>query len=115
MLIRLFITALIVLLAANLLPGVHVDSFVQSIWVAIVLMVLNLLIKPIIILLTIPFTIVTFGLFLLVINAIIIMLCDQIVGGFQVASFGYAFLFSIILSLSQSIAFKLTTESKNKN
>lgn len=115
MFIRILITAFIVLLVSNILPGVHVDNFLQSFWVAIVLILLNLLVKPILILLTIPFTIVTFGLFLLVINAIIILLCDQIVGGFSVDSFWSALWFSIILSIAQSITFKYTNQKKEKN
>lgn len=115
MFIRILITAFIVLLVSNILPGVHVDNFLQSFWVAIVLVLLNLLVKPILILLTIPFTIVTFGLFLLVINAIIILLCDQIVGGFSVDSFWSALWFSIILSIAQSITFKYTNLKKEKN
>uniref|UniRef100_UPI0040494C65 phage holin family protein n=1 Tax=Flavobacterium sp. TaxID=239 RepID=UPI0040494C65 len=115
MFIRILITAFIVLLVSNILPGVHVDNFLQSFWVAIVLILLNLLVKPILILLTIPFTIVTFGLFLLVINAIIILLCDQIVGGFRVDSFWSALWFSIILSIAQSITFKYTNQKKEKN
>jgi putative membrane protein len=115
MFIRILITAFIVLLVSNILPGVHVDNFLQSFWVAIVLILLNLLVKPILILLTIPFTIVTFGLFLLIINAIIILLCDQIVGGFSVDSFWSALWFSIILSIAQSITFKYTNQTKQKN
>ena len=115
MLFRLLITAVLVLLLANLLPGIKVDSFIQSIWVAIVLVLLNLLVKPILILFTIPLTIFTFGLFLLVINALIILLCEQIVGGFHVASFWNALLFSIILSLSQSLVFGMTNKPNRRN
>jgi putative membrane protein len=85
------------------MPGVYVAGFTTSIIVALVLGLLNIFIKPIMVLLTLPFTIITFGLFLLVINALIIMLCTQIVGGFSVASFWTALLFSVILSVSQSI------------
>lgn len=115
MLIRLLITAFLVLLLANLLPGIHVDSFMQSIWVAIVLVILNLLVKPILILFTIPLTILTFGLFLFVINALIILFCGEIVGGFHVASFWNALLFSIILSLSQSFVFGMTNKPNQSN
>jgi putative membrane protein len=115
MLIRLLITAVLVLILANLLPGIKVDSFIQSIWVAIVLVLLNLLVKPILILFTIPLTIFTLGLFLLVINALLILFCDYIVGGFHVATFWDALLFSIILSLSQSLVFSLTNKPKRNN
>jgi putative membrane protein len=94
------------------MPGVYVAGFTTSIIVALVLGLLNIFIKPIMVLLTLPFTIITFGLFLLVINALIIMLCTQIVGGFSVASFWTAFLFSVILSISQSIMSGILGENK---
>ncbi len=103
LIIRILVTAVLVLLIANFMPGVYVAGFTTSIIVALVLGLLNIFIKPIMVLLTLPFTIITFGLFLLVINALIIMLCTEIVGGFSVASFWTALLFSVILSISQSI------------
>lgn len=103
LIIRILVTAVLVLLIANFMPGVYVAGFTTSIIVALVLGLLNIFIKPIMVLLTLPFTIITFGLFLLVINALIIMLCTEIVGGFSVASFWTALLFSVILLISQSI------------
>ena len=73
---------------------------------------MNSLIKPILIILTLPVTILTLGLFLFVINAIIIMLCTNIVGGFKVDTFLTALLFSIILSILQSIVFKIIGDDK---
>jgi putative membrane protein len=90
------------------MTGVDVDSFTTSLIVAIVLGLLNLFVKPILVLFTIPVTIVTLGLFLLVINAIIILLCDNLVDGFSVNSFWTALFFSIVLTISESIVFKLT-------
>jgi len=110
--IRILITAFLVMLLAHVLPGIHVDSFLTSVWVAIVLAILNVFIKPLIVILTIPITIFTLGLFLLVINGLIILLCEQIVGGFHVASFWSALLFSLVLSLLQSIVFQKT---RNQN
>jgi putative membrane protein len=92
--------------------GVHVDGFTTSIIVAVVLGLLNIFIKPIIILFTLPVTILTLGLFLLVINALMILLCTKIVGGFDVDSFWTAMLFSIILSITQSLIYKLGGEGK---
>ena len=108
LLLRILITAGLVMLIAHLLPGVKVDSFVQSIYVAIILGLLNLFIKPLIILFTLPVNILTLGLFLLVINAFIVLLCSNIVGGFHVESFWTALFFSIILSIFQSVVYKLT-------
>ncbi|MBC5840074.1 MAG: phage holin family protein [Flavobacteriaceae bacterium] len=112
LLIRILVTSALVLLIANFMTGVHVSGFATAIIVAVVLGLLNIFIKPILVLLTLPVTFVTLGLFLLVINAIIILLCDTIVGGFGVDSFFTALLFSIILSLSQSILYALLGENK---
>jgi putative membrane protein len=94
------------------MPGVHVAGFTTALIVAVVLGLLNIFIKPILVILTLPVTILTLGLFLLVINALIILLCTNIVGGFSVDSFWTAFLFSIILSLSQSIMNGILGEGK---
>lgn len=112
LLIRIFITALLVMGIAYLMKGVVVEEFSTALSVAIVLALLNFFVKPILVLFTLPVTIFTLGLFLLVINAIMIMLCDHFIAGFSVKSFWTAMLFSIILSLSQSLLFKLTGETK---
>ncbi len=104
-LVRILITAILVLIIARFLPGVTVDSFSTSILVAIVLALLNLIVKPVLVILTLPVTILTLGLFLLIINGLMIVLCTKIVEGFAVHSFFTAFLFSIILSISQSLVF----------
>ena len=96
---RLIISALAVLVTSFLLPGVHIDNGLTAILVAAVLSFLNAIIKPLLVFLTIPITIFTFGLFLLVINALMILLTAKIVPGFQVSSFWTALFFSIILSL----------------
>ena len=110
--IRIIITAILVLVIDYFMMGIAVASFATSILVAIVLALLNTFIKPLLIFFTFPVTILTLGLFLLVINAIIIILCSEIVGGFHVDSFWTALLFSIILSLSQSLMNGLTKEKK---
>ena len=107
LLFRIILTSILVLLIAHFMKGVHVAGFVTALLVAIVLGLLNVFIKPIFVLLTLPFTIFTLGLFLLVINALIILLCANIVGGFSVDSFWTALLFSVFLSLSQSVLFAI--------
>ncbi len=107
LLIRIIITSVLVLLISHIMTGVHVKDFVTALLVAVVLGLLNLFIKPIFVLLTLPFTIFTLGLFLLVINAVIILLCTNIVGGFAVDTFWTALFFSVVLSLSQSILFAI--------
>lgn len=114
LLIRLLITAGIVMLLAYVLNGVNVNGYLAAFIVAAVLAILNILVKPILIILTIPITIMTFGLFLLVINACIILLADQFIDGFDVDGFWTALLFSILLSISQSVAFSLLREKKKK-
>ena len=112
LLIRLLITAILVMIISYLMNGVIVDEFTTALTVAIVLALLNFFVKPIIILFTLPITIFTLGLFLLVINACIILLCSHFVTGFHVATFWTAMLFSIILSILQSLVFQLTGEAK---
>lgn len=108
--INLLITALVVFGLAHLLPGVSVDSYTTSLWVVVALVLLNLIVKPILQILTFPITILTLGLFLFVINAVIIMLCDYFVGGFNVENFWYALLFSLVLSLVESVIGGMLTE-----
>lgn len=107
LIIRLLVTAIVVFLLANWLPGVAVETYWTAIIVAVVLGLLNLIVKPILVLFTLPVTILTFGLFLLVINALMILLCGYLIGGFDVAGFWYALLFSVLLSIVQSILFSV--------
>lgn len=97
-LINWLISALIVIVVAYILPGVHVENFLTALTVALVLGVLNLLIRPLIILLTLPITLVTFGLFLVVINALLLLLTDAIVPGFTIDGFWWAVLYSLLVS-----------------
>lgn len=112
LLFRILLTAIAVLVLANFLPGVTVVNFTTAILVAAVLGLLNAIVKPIFIILTLPITIVTFGLFLLVINASIILLADKFINGFSVSSFWTALLFSILLSLAQSLLYSTLKEEK---
>ncbi len=101
--IKLLVTAIAVIISSYFLPGVSVESFMIAILVAAVLAFLNVIIKPVLIFFTIPLTILTLGLFLLVINALIILLTDFLVPGFEVNGFWWALLFSLILSLLVSV------------
>lgn len=107
LIIQLLLTAIIVVVLAEVLTGISVDSFLTSLIVAALLALLNVTIKPLLVLLTLPATILTFGLFLLVINAVIILLLDYLIGGFAVANFWWALLFSLLLSICQSILYSL--------
>jgi putative membrane protein len=108
--LRLLLSALAVVLLSNILPGVHVATFGIAVIVALVLSLLNFLVKPLLIILTLPVTIITFGLFLLVINALIILMASGLVSGFTVDGFWWALLFSLLLSLVQSILFAFLKE-----
>ena len=112
LLFRILITALLVMGIAYLMKGVIVDEFTTALTVAIVLGLLNFFVKQILVLFTLPVTIVTLGLFLLVINAIMILLCDYFIDGFRISSFWTALLFSIVLSLSQSLVYQITGDAK---
>ena len=100
---KLLVTSVAILIAGYILPGVHVSTFWTAVLVALVLSFLNLFLKPLMVLLPIPFTVITFGLFLLVINAVIIMIASSWVSGFRVDGFWWAMLFSIILSFVSSL------------
>ena len=96
---KAILTSVAVLFASYILKGITVDDTLTAMIVALVLGLLNGFVKPILIILTIPFTIVTLGLFLLVINIFIIFWASEIVDGFKVAGWGSALLFSMIVSL----------------
>lgn len=106
-LINWVVSALAILVTAYVLPGVQVSSFTSALVAAVVLGVVNAFIKPILIVLTLPITILTLGLFTLVLNALLILLTAKLVPGFGVDGFLWAFLFSIILSLVNSFLHKL--------
>ena len=112
LLFRILITSILVVVIAYFMSGVCVAFFSTALFVAVVLGMLNIFIKPILVILTLPVTIVSLGLFLLVINAILILLCTKIVGGFEVDSFWTALFFSIILSVLQSIVLSITGADK---
>jgi putative membrane protein len=101
--IRLIISTLAVLITSYLLPGVYLDSFSTAIIVAIVLGCLNAVVKPILIFFSLPAVVFTLGLFLLVINTLIILITDNLIQGFRVDGFWRALLFSIVLSIVTSI------------
>lgn len=112
LIIRLLINALAVVILSKLLDGVFVDNYITAVGVALVLSILNLLVKPILVILTLPITILTLGLFMLVINALIILLADKLIDGFSVSSIWMAMLFSVLLSLLQSLLYSLLKEDK---
>ena len=101
--IRLIISTLAVLVTSYVLPGVYVENFLTALIVAILLGCLNVFVKPLLILLSLPAVVFTFGLFLIVINTLMIMLADKLVDGFSVGGFWHALLFGIVLWLVTNI------------
>ena len=112
LIIRLLLNALAVVILSYVLPGVGVDSMFTAIIVAVVLSILNFLVKPLLIVLTLPITVITLGLFLLVINAIIILIAAKLIDGFQVTSFWWAVIFSLLLSFLQAILHSILKEDQ---
>lgn len=97
-LINWVISALVIFITAYVLKGVHVDTLWTAFVVAVVLGFLNTFIKPLLVILTLPITVVTLGLFLLIINALMVLLASNFVPGFDVDGFWWAVLFSIVVS-----------------
>jgi len=100
LLINWVINALIIISLAYILPAVTVENFFVALVVAIVVGLLNAILRPILLLLTLPINILTLGLFTLVINAGIILLAEYLIPGFSVGGFWWALLFGLILSLA---------------
>ena len=112
---KFILIALSVMGIAWLLPGVEVSSFTSALWVTLLLAILNLIVKPILIILTIPVTIVTFGLFLLVINGLMIWIAGSWIRGFFVETFGMAIVFSLLLSVATYIIEKILGPPRGKS
>jgi putative membrane protein len=102
MFLQWLVLVIAILIAAYLVPGVHV-TLVGAIVLAVVLGLINVFIKPVINLLTLPLNILTLGIFSLILNALIIMALALLVPGFGVAGFWTAFFFSIVLSLINAL------------
>lgn len=113
-LLKLLLSAVAVVVTAYVLdPHVHVDSFGIAILVAGVLSLFHIFLKPILVVLTIPVTLVTLGLFLWVINAALTLLAERFINGFQVDGFWWAVIFSFILAVLVSFLHKLIPEKSS--
>jgi len=102
--IRVVVTALALILAANVVPGISIGSFGTALIAAVVLGVLNLLIRPVLFVLTLPITLITLGLFSFVLNALMFWLAAYFVTGFAVAGFIPALLGSLIVTAVSTVA-----------
>lgn len=101
LLFRWVVLSLSLVLCAEMLPGVRVDGFFAAIWAALMIGILHWTVRPLLLLVSLPFLILTFGLFLWVINAAVLMLASSLVSGFHIASFGTALWSSLLISLVQ--------------
>ncbi|WP_420318774.1 phage holin family protein [Ekhidna sp.] len=111
-LVKILLSSVAVIIASYLLPGVYIDDFITAVIIAVLLSLLNATVKPLLVILTIPITVVTFGLFLLVINALIILITSSIVPGFQVDGFWWALIFSLLLSLINALLTDLSKDNQ---
>jgi putative membrane protein len=114
-LIRILVCAVNVFILAYILPGIEIKDMFTALIVAVVLSFLDAIIKPLLVLLTLPATLLTLGLFLFVINAGIILLDAHFVHGFKVQSFWHALLFSVLLSFFNSLVHKKAFPEEKKN
>lgn len=106
-LINWVIAAMVIFSVAYVLPGVHVANFTSALVAALVMGIINVVLKPVLIVLTLPINILTLGLFALALNAFLILMAAKIVPGFKVDSFWWAVIFSIVVSTINSVLNKL--------
>jgi putative membrane protein len=104
---NLLVNTISIFAVSYILSGIEVDSFLIALVVAVVMAVLNVTLKPLLILITIPLTIVTFGLFLLVVNVLVLYAAEALIDGFHIAGFWWALLFSLLVSFINSVLFGL--------
>lgn len=97
------IRAFVLLITTYIVPGFKIDSFMTALMVAAVLGILNILLKPILVFFTLPATILTLGLFMFVINAILLMITSSLIKGFRIESFATAIFSSIVITIVSSI------------
>ncbi|TGE04059.1 phage holin family protein [Hymenobacter fodinae] len=101
--LKFLLSAIITYVLAKFLPGSHIGGFSDAIILVIVLAILNAVVKPILKIIGFPITILTLGLFLLVINALIVMMASYLLSGFEVDGFVSALIFSVVLSLVTAV------------
>jgi putative membrane protein len=102
---NLLINTISIFAVSYILSGIQIDSFITALIVAVVMAVLNVTLKPLLIVITIPLTVITFGLFLLVVNVLVLYAADALIDGFHIAGFWWALAFSLLVSLVNSILF----------
>ncbi len=108
---KIIFSAVIAFVLSKILSGVHIDNIFTALIFALLLALLDFVVKPILVLLTLPVTVVTLGLFLFVINAIVILLASKLIDGIKIDGFWWALIFSIILSIFDTAIQKTTNKS----
>ncbi len=112
--LRLLLQSVAVFIAAYILPGIYLKNFWYALLVALILAIVNVTIRPVLQLLTLPITFFTLGLFLLVINALMVLLVDYLIDDFAVSGFWMAMLFSIVISVVYAVLDSIFIDSKNR-
>jgi len=107
MITNLLINTISIFAVSYILSGIQIESFITALIVAVVMAILNVTLKPLLILITIPLTIVTLGLFLLVVNVLVLYAAAALIDGFQIAGFWWALAFSLLVSFINSVLFGL--------
>lgn len=108
--IKLLVTAATALGLARILGGIHIDTYWTAVVFAFVLAIVNVFVRPLLVILTIPLTVVTLGLFLFVINAAMVLLASKLVNGIHIDGFWWALLFGLLLSVATSLLFSSKKE-----
>ncbi|MDX2428587.1 MAG: phage holin family protein [Xanthomonadales bacterium] len=101
----LLVNTISIFAVSYILSGIQIDSFVTALILAVVMAVLNATLKPFLVLITIPLTIITFGLFLLVVNVLVLYAAEFLIDGFHIAGFWWALAFSLLVSFVNSLLF----------
>jgi len=103
LIIKLLVNALSLIITANVIKGIHLYSFTSAIWAALILGLVNMVIRPIMLIITLPINVLTLGLFTLIINALMLWITSQLVSGFVIDSFFAALIGAIVLSIISTI------------
>ncbi len=115
LLIRWIVITTAILLAAVILPGIHVESLAAALAAAAILGIINTFMRPVLLILTLPLTVLTLGLFAFIINALMLLLTAAFVPGFKIDGFGWAFLGALIISVISWIANRFITKTDHQN
>lgn len=103
----LLINTLSIFAVSYILTGIHVDSIMTALVLAIIMAVLNITVRPLLVIITIPLTLLTFGLFLLVVNVLVLYVAEMLIGGFSIDGFWWALLFSVLVTFVNGVLFGL--------